>query len=164
MNFFSDAIHKKGLNVARRSYHEIWSVIAYRSQRNNFWLLRWVDRWSEVPSRHGRFCGQRKFPFITTECEHAIQAGVRGGWLFKKLIALESDWNWTDGFKLHTGRYLKVARVSKNRRIDDELIINLTSFPLSAFHRSSCGTHNQRKTQMPWLSIWANTIARTWCI
>lgn len=52
---------------------------------------------------HCRLCGQREFSFVTAECEHAVQAGVWGGRFPEEFIALESDWNRTDGVKLHTG-------------------------------------------------------------
>lgn len=76
VTFISDALHQKSLDVARRSHHEIWSVIAYRSQRHNFGLLRWVDWRPEISSRHGWLCGQREFSFVSAECDDAVQAGV----------------------------------------------------------------------------------------
>lgn len=101
--FVSDALHEKSFDVARRTHHKIWSVIAYRSERNNFGLLRRVDRWPEVPSGYGGLCGQREFSFVPTERQHAVQAWLRGGWLPEELITAESDWNRTNGNKLHWG-------------------------------------------------------------
>lgn len=105
VTFVLDALHKKSFNVARRSHHEVWSVIAYRSKWHNFGLLRWVDRWTEIPGWYGWLCGQCEFSFISAKRKHAIQARLWRGWLPKEFIALESDWNRTDGYKLHAGKH-----------------------------------------------------------
>lgn len=100
---FTDTIHEESVDVPRRIDNEIGGEHASGEERNTGGFLRRLDRRPEVPGGYGRLRDVRRVPPAAAEGQHALQAGLRGGWISQKPGPFRAQRDRTFSSKLYKG-------------------------------------------------------------
>ncbi|XP_076222786.1 glucuronyltransferase P isoform X1 [Nomia melanderi] len=110
----TDPSDEQGLDVPRRSVHEIRLELAGDQERKVRWVLRRLDSRQKVPRRYGRVRGEREIPPSEAERHHAVQGWLRGGRISEKPRAVRAQGHRVPGRQLHQDP--RVAHANQKER------------------------------------------------
>lgn len=105
----SDPQDEDGVDVSGGAVHQVRAELADPEERQVRRLLRRLGGRPQVPGGHGRVRGERSVPASTTEREHAVSRGIRGGRLPEESGTVRAARRPAAGGQLHQGARLAYA-------------------------------------------------------